>query len=115
MKQEIKVCDDCRIPLIWTFKWRGFEYYCINCGGHWGMLGAGENVGLTPELKKQNKVIKRVWKTLAHHLLGDGGYTRIKCKKCLVDRYHHDHLTKSEIRKDRLAMSMLKKLRGAWN
>jgi len=118
MPKEIKqiiVCTRCKIPLIWTFLWAYNEYYCINCGGHWGMMGAGDRVDLTPELKAQNKVILRVWKSLRFNLLGRCSFGRSNCKKCAGSYNHRDHLTKSEIRKDKLATSMLKKLIGAWN
>jgi len=102
-EEKITVCTECKIPLIWTFLWAYNEYYCINCGGHWGMMGAGDYVKLTPELKAQNKVILRVWKALRFNLLGRGSFT------------HGQHLTKSEIRKDKIATTMLNKLEGAWN
>ena len=51
---EIKVCRDHQeqevTPLIWTFAFRGAEYWCPFCGDSSGMMGAGENVESTPEL-----------------------------------------------------------------
>jgi len=113
--KQITVCTRCKIPLIWTFLWSYKEFYCINCGGHWGMMGAGDYVKLTPELKAQNKVILRVWKAVRFNLVNRGDYGMGNCKKCAGNYTHRDHLSKSEIRKDKLATSMLKKLIGAWN
>lgn len=115
MKKEITVCRDCRIPLIWTFTWAYNEWFCINCGGHWGMLGAGDHVELTPELKKMNKVILRVWKAINKNLIPRSQYGKDGCKKCGGKAIHRNHLSKQEIRKDKLASAMLKKMRGAWS
>ena len=115
MAKQITVCTRCKIPLIWTYLWAYNEYYCINCAGHWGMMGAGDYVDLTPELKAQNKVILRVWKAVRFNLVNRGAYGIDNCKKCAGNYTHRDHLSKSEIRKDKIATSMLKKLIGAWN
>ena len=51
--ETIKVCEhDKKTPLIWTFKFDGFEYWCPVCGYKGGMFGAGINVPLTELLKK---------------------------------------------------------------
>ena len=115
MTKQITVCTRCKIPLIWTFLWDGNEYYCINCAEHSGLMGGGDRVDLTPELKAQNKVILRVWKALRFNLLPRGNFGRNNCKKCAGSYAHRDHLTKAEISKDKLATSMLKKLIGACN
>jgi hypothetical protein len=56
-KKEIKICTrhDKQVPLIWTFAFPGAEYWCPYCGASEGMLGAGENVSVTPELKQAKK------------------------------------------------------------
>lgn len=118
MKQTktITVCTRCKIPLIWTFMWAYNEYFCINCNGHWGMMGAGDHVELTPELKKMDKIIKRVWKAMAFNLIPRSSYQRTTCKKCQTCTASHlTHLTKQEKRKNKLATAMLRKLRGAWD
>lgn len=52
--EEIKICEnhDLEVPLIWTFKFPGAEYWCPACGYTCGMFGAGVNVPVTEELKK---------------------------------------------------------------
>jgi hypothetical protein len=113
-KKQITICSNCKIPLIWTFKWAYNEWFCINCGGHWGMMGR-DSTELTPELKVQDKVIQRLWKVISFNLVVRGAYGRDDCKKCNGGFTHHTHLSLSEKRKDKLATSMLKKLKGAWN
>lgn len=54
---EIKVCgcdDDHQVPLIWTFAFRGAEYWCPFCGSAMGMFGAGEDVPITKQLVERS-------------------------------------------------------------
>lgn len=96
--------------------WDYNEYFCINCGGHWGMMGAGDRVEEAPELKKLKKTINKVWKSVSKYLLPRShNYTRSNCKKCLVDRCHPHHLSKREMREDRIATSILRNLKGSFN
>lgn len=49
----VKICsnhEERPTPLVWTFAFRGAEYWCPYCGRTEGMLGAGESVPATPEL-----------------------------------------------------------------
>ena len=91
-QKETRVCD-CGAPLHWTFLFDGAEYYCMNCGEKYGMLGAGKDVPETTETKATQKVADAVFKSLRKYLLGSGGYTKNKCKKCKEgnDRYHTYH------------------------
>lgn len=112
--REIIVCDTCGIPLIWTFKWDYYEYYCINCGGHWGMLGAGAVVEETQELKQQKKMLQKMFdKALGKYLLPRGQYKKTNCQKC-DNENHNLHTSLSEKRKDKIATKTLKELQGCW-
>lgn len=53
--EEIKICacHERQVPLLWTFKFTGAEYWCPACGYTGGMFGAGENVPATEHLKKE--------------------------------------------------------------
>ena len=53
-KKEIRICSrhHNQIPLIWTFAFNGSEYWCPYCGANYGMLGAGEMVESTMDLKR---------------------------------------------------------------
>jgi len=66
----IKICDchEKQVPLIWTFRHDGYEWWCPYCGYKEGMFGAGKDVPLTVELTKQ----KEIWKKKAFkYLKGD--------------------------------------------
>lgn len=59
-QEKIRVCH-CNndVPLIWTFKFVGAEYWCPNCGANYGMLGAGVETELTVKLKKSAKMWRK--------------------------------------------------------
>lgn len=47
MEKEITICSNHRyyqVPLIWTFRHHGAEFWCPFCGEQSGMLGAGVDV-----------------------------------------------------------------------
>lgn len=61
----IKICSQHRhyqVPLIWTFAFIGAEYWCPHCGCTGGMLGAGENSPMTPELLALQQTFTRLSK-----------------------------------------------------
>ena len=65
----MKICSnhqDYKVPLIWTFAWNGSEYWCPYCDCHEGMLGAGERVEETEELKKRLEFYEKVTKEYLH-------------------------------------------------
>lgn len=111
--KEIRVCD-CGAPLHWTFLYNGAEYFCMNCHGSFGMLGAGKVVERTTERIVRQRVATDVFKALRKHLIGSGGFTKSNCKKCKdgKSRYHTDHLTKSEVLRDKIATKILNSLKG---
>lgn len=112
MKKELKICN-CGAPLLWTFLYRGAEYFCLNCGHTAGMLGAGINVEATIKLKAERKVVEKVFKTLRPFLIGDGSFWKDKCKKCKGRKeYHTSHLTKREKAEIKIAEKILNHLKG---
>lgn len=61
---EIRICDNHikQVPLIWTFKFAGAEYWCPFCGKKSGMLGAGKIVKIPgTDLLEQ----KEIWENKA--------------------------------------------------
>jgi hypothetical protein len=114
MSREIVICRKCKIPLIWTFHWAYCEYFCINCGGHWGMLGAGKSVKETPELKSKLKSFNKLWKVLAHNLIPVANFGRKGCKKCHGCN-HQEHLSKREIRANKIVVKILNNLEGCFD
>lgn len=111
-KQEIRICE-CGGPMMWTFLFDGAEYFCLNCHGSFGMLGAGKVVPLTPELKARQRVANDVFKALRKHLMGSGAYQRTDCKKCKnSDEYHPHHATAYEKAKNDEAKKILKVIKN---
>lgn len=58
----MKICSRHRsyeVPLIYTFAWNGYEYWCPYCGCHEGMLGAGEDVEDSKELEERKKLYEK--------------------------------------------------------
>ena len=58
----MKICSnhgDYEVPLIYTFAWNHFEYWCPYCDAHEGMLGAGEDVEDTKELEKRKQLYEK--------------------------------------------------------
>ena len=114
--KTIRVCDECGVPLIWTFAFDYQERYCLNCGAMGGMLGTGEDVPATRELIFQQRLVNGVWGVIYKTKKGlvpvsagrpDG------CEKCRTEKgYHYNHLTKAEKEWDTIARAYLKKLRG---
>ena len=115
--EKIKVCSNCQFPLLWTFLYDGAEYYCMNCQSSVGMMGAGDDVPVTAELKAKYRVAKDVFGALRKHLLGGGRFTRRTCKKCRegIDPYHGSHLTEKEKQRDKVADLFLDALAGKNN
>ena len=61
----MKICSkhrDYEVPLIWTFAWNSYEYWCPYCDKHEGMMGAGEEVKETEELKKRGELYEEATK-----------------------------------------------------
>lgn len=65
--EQIKICSNHtkRVPLLWTFKFMGADYWCPYCGFTGGMFGSGENVNCTEKLLSE----KQKWKDLSKSYL----------------------------------------------
>lgn len=67
--EEIKVCkdhQDYEVPLIYTFAFNNYEFWCPYCGKREGIMGAGMNVPITEELKKRKKYYEICSKLYLH-------------------------------------------------
>lgn len=108
-KLKINVCS-CGSPLVFTFAFAYKEYLCLECGNTYGMMGV-RSVEATPELKHKKKLYEKLWNII----YGVGGffprspYTKIKCKKCTADN-HFNHVSKTEILKNKIATDIFEKL-----
>jgi Zn ribbon nucleic-acid-binding protein len=116
-KETIKVCPECGNPLKWTFCFDYNEYYCLNCGYMNGMLGAGDDVELTPVLKMKAQLIDVIWKRLYGKggMLPEGEFKIKNCKKCGNGQYHNEHLTKKEEEINEEAWKILENIKGIFN
>ena len=65
----MKICSNhpnYQVPLIYTYSWAYNEYWCPYCGCLEGMLGAGENVYETEELKKRLELYEKATDDYRH-------------------------------------------------
>lgn len=113
-EQTIRVCDDCGVPLIWTFAFDYRERYCLNCGAGGGMLGTGNDVPATIELRFQKKVVDAIWDVIyGNKGLVPTSSQRTKCKKCNEKKEaHYNHLTVAQKEWDTIARKYLDQFQG---
>lgn len=111
MKKDIAVCPHCEEPMVWTFIYRGSEWYCVACGRSYGMLSA-RRVEYDKKLALKSREYKRIFRTVSKNILVPGAWYD-KCKKCEVNRgpYHIQHATEEEKQKDKIARSFLTRLK----
>lgn len=110
----IRVCD-CGTPLIWTFCWAYAERYCLNCGSNSGMMGGGNDVLATKELRFKKKLVDSIWKVLygKKGLLPRSNYQRSNCRKCKeLNQDHNNHLSAAEQEWDGIATKYLQTFQG---
>ncbi len=65
----MRICSnhqEYQVPLIWTFSWNSYEYWCPYCDKHEGALGAGERVEETDELKERLELFEKATKEYVH-------------------------------------------------
>src|SRR4030042_5407487 len=113
--KKINICENCGTPLMWTFRWDYNEIYCLNCGAL-GDMFMGKKVDITPDLKMKYRVVNKIW----HSLYGKNkpllpkskGYRKDNCDKCQKGQYHSQHLSKKEIRENKIAEKILEKVKG---
>lgn len=73
-KWGIATCPKCGTPLVSTLAWRHYEFYCIECGSHWGFLSP-VGVPETPESEARLAEVEADWKVL-HAGLSVEGHVR---------------------------------------
>lgn len=85
----------CGAPLILTLAWSRNEFYCLECGGHYGWLDPVAQQP-TPELDARYAALKDEWDAHAGGLIGDG--VRLQgCPLCRSEP-HSAHATEEEER-----------------
>lgn len=112
--KTIRVCDQCKAPMIWTFAFAYCERYCVNCGYSGGMLGTGKDVPETRELIFKKKLAEAVWKVIYGNkgLMPNCQFTRSNCEKCRTDDDHRRHATAAEIQWNEIAKIHLESVKG---
>ena len=58
--------EDYEVPLISTMSWNYYEFWCPYCDAHEGMMGAGESVDETEELKKRGELYEKATADYRH-------------------------------------------------
>lgn len=117
-KKWIRVCDDCSVPLIWTFAFPYCERFCLNCGAKGGMLGTGKDVPATRNLIFKKAMIDALWKVIygKKGFIPEGARRR-GCKICEGGdgESHRRHMKTAEKDRDTLARIWMEKLRGTFD
>lgn len=120
-KKTIRVCGECKIPLIWTFAFDGNERFCINCQVPTPMFDGNPDEEVTRELIFKKRLVDAIWKVIYGNkgMIPRGRFGRGGCKK--DDREgrfasscdnHNAHLSKSEVEWDKIARACLANLKG---
>lgn len=95
--RPVACCPSCGAPLIATFAFRKYEFYCLECGAHVEFLRP-RALPPTPELLARYDALKAEWDAnVGDRLILDGGYRR-DCEKCTVGgQQHRTHATEEEM------------------
>lgn len=90
MSADIRVCESCGEPMVFTFEFSGFEYKCQACGHLEGIFG--KRVDTSPVLVKRLDELTQEYERdyaerkgrlyEAPKRIGDPGVTTPKCKTC---------------------------------
>lgn len=103
--EQIAMCV-CGAPLVSTFAFQGYEFYCLECGRQYEWLEPRAQPA-TPELEARHDALRAEWREhAARKLLIDGGYHR-DCERCNRGEPHIAHATAEEIAADREARAWL--------
>ena len=105
---KIAVCN-CGSPLISTFAFSGAEYYCLDCGRKYGMLGV-DRVAATPEIKQELDDNEKTFSEIREGLLSGGAMLK-DCNTCSqTGQSHLHHATPKEVKAHEAALKRLKEL-----
>ena len=51
----------CGTPLVWTYRFRGKEWYCVKCKRAFKMFGVTESKKYTEKLEREHKENERIF------------------------------------------------------
>ncbi len=64
-------CAGIPIPLLFTFKFQGSEYWCPVCGANFDIFGSGQTIQGTAELGARHELLERHCKAYLSSIDGD--------------------------------------------
>lgn len=83
-------------PLVFTFLWSKFEYFCLTCGTHYTYFGPKE-MESTPELEQKIKDNEKIFEKLTEGWIADGAM-RNDCGVCRTAYLPHiSHASEAEL------------------
>ena len=101
-------CRPCGAPLIPTFAFSGFEFYCLECGLLYDWFFGPKAAEPTPELAARYAALKAEWDEIAPSLIG-GGAMLHDCITCRAKREPHlEHASADEIAAHQDALEKLR-------
>jgi len=104
MRKRIAVCA-CGEPLVWTFVFRGKEWYCVECGRAYGMFGC-DMADPTKELTGRQTKLADEFDKIAAPIIPPGAILP-GCEQCRLDTDHFAHATDEETRASEAALEAL--------
>lgn len=102
--RDSMVAMHCDRPLVWTFTFSYAEWYCLECGGQFGMFGV-VSVPATVELLALREANNAWFEAIAVHIITP----RSRMADCdLCTRSDHDtHVTFAQVAAHERAMAAL--------
>lgn len=105
--RPIAVCPACEAPLVCTMHWAKHEFYCLDCGRHYGWLEPARGEP-TVELTERMAAYEAEWEAHERALITPRAW-RSECPKCrLGGEYHDAHATPAELHAHDLAHAWIK-------
>jgi uncharacterized protein (DUF983 family) len=101
------VCPHCGAPLIGTLAFAKYEWYCLECGRHYGYLEP--KVGAdTPGLAMRAESLQAEWdREIRGKLIPERGYLN-NCQACAAHLdYHMDHASDTQLAAHQIAFLYL--------
>lgn len=105
---QMAVCPSCGAPLISTMVFPKFEFYCLECGGKFGLM-TPEAAKETPALRARYEALRTEWREHAPAIISPCSW-KTDCEACAPhrrDNPHAAHATDEEIAAHEAAMAWL--------
>lgn len=99
------LCPACHVPLICTFAFPRFEFYCLDCGRHLDWLEPEPGNAVEHEADYQARLAE--WMQHAGAALITPQSKLVGCERCSAGGWHAEHVTAAEILADQNARRWL--------